>query len=198
MLFVAPIVEGHGEVEAVPALLHRIAGHAGYPNALRVNQPIRVKSGSFLNDPEYFHRYVGLAAAKAAQDAGSVLILLDCEDDCPGTLGPSLLQRAHEVRGDVGILVALAYREYETWFVTAVRSLRGLRGLSQDVDVPPSLEAIRGAKEWLGRRMDETYDPITHQIEFTRAFDLDQARSSSSFDRLYQRIRRLLETSSGA
>lgn len=97
----------------------------------------------------------------------------------------------------MGILVALAYREYETWFVTAVRSLRGFRGLSQDIDPPPSPEAIRSAKEWLGGRMGETYDPVTHQIEFTRAFDLDHARSNFSFDRLYQRIRGMLEASGG-
>jgi hypothetical protein len=82
MQYVAPIVEGHGEVEAFPALLHRIAVAITGQGMLRVNAPVRVKSGSFLKDGNYFHKQVALAAAKAAQEErGAVLILLDCEDD---------------------------------------------------------------------------------------------------------------------
>ena len=124
MPFVAPIVEGHGEVEAVPALLHRIARRASFQGLLRVNPPIRVKQGSFVNDDEYFRNQVRLAAAKAAQENGSVLILLDCDDDCPARLGPELLRRAKEGRSDVDMFVALAYREFETWFIAAAHSLR--------------------------------------------------------------------------
>jgi hypothetical protein len=86
----ASVVEGHGEVEALPTLIRRIADSVGYVGDLRVNPPIRVKSGSFLKDEDYFRKYVALAAAKAVTHGGSLLILLDCEDDCPGTLGPAL------------------------------------------------------------------------------------------------------------
>jgi hypothetical protein len=58
--YLASIVEGHGEVEALPALIHRIAIAAQYGGDLRVNPPIRVKSGSFLNDEEYFRKQVRL------------------------------------------------------------------------------------------------------------------------------------------
>lgn len=197
MLYLAPIVEGHGEVEALPALLHRIANTAGFQGRLRLNPPIRIKSGSFLNDGDYFRKQVTLATAKAAQAGGSVLIVLDCEDDCPGTLGPELLRRARAVRADVNTLVVLAYREYETWFVTASMSLRGRRGLPADLAPPAAPEIIRNAKGWLGERMDGRYDPVTHQIEFTRAFDLNAARANPSFDRFYRRIVGLLEISNG-
>ena len=193
MLYLAPIVEGHGEVEALPALLHRIARSASFAGVLRVNPPIRVKSGSFLADDDYFRKQVALATAKAAQAGGSVLILLDCEDDCPGTLGPALLKKAQAVRANVDIFVALAYREYETWFVAAARSLRGLRGLPQDLDPPQVVEGIRDAKGWLSARMKDAYDPITHQLEFTKQFDLEQARTNRSFDRFCRRIHRLLQ-----
>ncbi len=192
--YFAPIVEGHGEREAVPALLHRIAQSVGYSGLLRVNPPIRVKSGSFLNDREYFFKQVTLAGAKAAQEGGGVLILLDCEDDCPGTLGPNLLRRAQAVRSDVTILVVLAYREYESWFLSAVKSLRGRHGLAEDLDPPADVDLIRDAKGWLGTRMDAPYDEVTHQIEFTRAFDLDAACANSSFRRLCDRVIELLES----
>lgn len=145
-----------------------------------------------INDSDYFHKQVSLAAAKAAQSDGWVLILLDCEDDCPRNLGPSLLARARSVRNDVDYVVALAYREYESWFLTAAVSLRGKRGLPDDLEVPANVDAIRDAKGWLRERMSEAYDPVLHQLEFTRAFNLRQARASRSFDRLYRKIAKML------
>lgn len=195
MVYVAPIVEGHGEIEALPALLYRVAGAIGFDGELLVNAPVRVKSGSFLKADEYFRKQVALAAAKAAQKDGIVLILMDCEDDCPAELGPKLLREAQFVRADIRILVALAYREYETWFLASARSLRGLRGLPRDLEPPPSPERIRDAKGWLGKRMEVKYDPVIHQLEFTRKLDLDEARANPSFNRFYQRICKILETS---
>lgn len=193
MTVVASIVEGHGEQQAVQRLLRRIAAVAAPQAQLRVNEPIRVKAGSFLNDGGYFSRYVSLAAAKARQEiAGHVLILLDCEDECPGRLGPKLLSQASAIAPDVNITVALAYREYETWFMAAVESLRGVEGMSDTVVRPANPEATRNAKGWLGRHMPYGYDPIAHQLVFTGVFDLDDARAVPSFDRLYRKIAALL------
>ncbi len=194
MVVVAPIVEGHGEVQAVPALLHRLA--PGGPATVRVNPPIRVKAGAFLHDKDYFRRHVALAAAKVANVRGLVLILLDCDDDCPAELGPDLLQRALAVREDVHVVVALAYREYETWFIAAARSLRGRRGLPMNLEPPADPEAVRDAKGWLSARMDYPYDPVVHQVEFTRAFDPDLARANASFRRLAERLNAVFEADS--
>ena len=186
--FFSPIVEGHGEVEALPILIRRIFTENAADAFPIVNPPIRVKSGSFLNDPGYFRKYVTLAAAKAAQAGGEILILLDCEDDCPAELGPSLQARANDVRGDVVTHVVLAYREYETWFLAAAESLRGRSGLPEDLNPPPDAEAIRGAKEWLGQRMATPYDPIIHQAAFTTHFDMTQASAIPSFLRLTTKL----------
>ena len=192
MVFIAPIVEGHGEVDALPALLHRIQLSIPSAQTLQINAPIRVKSGSFLNKHDDFQRHVVLAASKAAARQGSVLILLDCDDDCPAALGPRLLRDAISVRDDVPIFVALAHREYETWFLAAARSLRGAAGLPDNLDPPPDPASLRNAKGWLAERMPDGYDPIRHQRVFTRSMDLDQARSTQSFDRLYRYVARLL------
>ena len=192
MAYVASIVEGHGEVDALPTLLRRISQAEAPGRTLGVNQPIRIKSGSYLNDEDYFRRYTLLAAAKAAQSDGFVLILLDCEDDCPAELGPRLLAQAQAVRSDVSYLVVLAYREFESWFLAAARSLRDCRGLPADLEPPQSAENIRNAKGWLGERMERPYDPVIHQIEFCRIFDLQQARSNPSFSRFYSRVAALL------
>jgi Domain of unknown function (DUF4276) len=191
--YLASVVEGHGEVEALPALIRRIADAVGFAGDLRLNPPIRVKSGSFINDQDYFRKYVALAAGKAAANNGSLLVLLDCEDDCPGTLGPALLKRAQAVRANVDIFVSLAYREFETWFIAAAPSLSGRRGLPQDLKAPHDAERIRDAKGWLSGRMNAPYDPVIHQLEFTKDFDLKLARANQSFDRLHRRVQNFLE-----
>jgi hypothetical protein len=40
--------------------------------------------------------------------------------------------------------------------------------------------------------MPDGYDPIRHQLPFTRQVDLAQARSAQSFDRLYRHVAQLL------
>jgi len=185
--FISPIVEGHGEQRALPLLIRRIFAEFSPDIYPEINPPIRVKSGSFLNDHAYFRKYVSLAAAKAAQFHGEVLILLDCDDECPADLGPSLLDRAKAIRSDVPCQVVLAHREYETWFLAAAESLRG-HGLPDGAHPPLNPESIRGAKEWLGKAMGVTYDPILHQAPFTAHFDLHQACSVSSFHRLVTKL----------
>lgn len=188
MAFIASIVEGHGEVEALPALLYRLADRLELPTALRVDPPIRVKSGSFLNNEEYFRRHVELAASKATAYGGAVLILLDCDDGCPAERGPKLLEQAVAVRSDAKFLVALAYREFETWFIAAAESLRGRFGLPEDLTRPANFESIRNAKGWLGGCMPNGYDPIRHQHLMARAMDIDQALAATSLHRLAQRL----------
>jgi hypothetical protein len=185
---IVPIVEGHGEVEALPVLIRRIFGAFRAGVSPVINPPSRVKAGAFLQDREYFHKYVALAAAKAAQGDGLVLILLDCEDHCPGILGPRLLTEAQAVRADIKFAVALAHREYETWFLAAAASLRGCLGLPAQLAPPANPESIRGAKEWLGRHMPVRYDPIIHQVRFTAQFDLHKARAVPSFDRFISKL----------
>jgi hypothetical protein len=193
MAFIAPIVEGHGEIDALPALLHRIRESLPSAAMLQINPPIRVKSGSFLNKRDEFVRHVELAATKASARQGSVLILLDCDDDCPAELGPRLLRQAILVHDNVPMFVALAHREYETWFLAAAASLRGVAGLPDDLEKPPRPDGLRDAKGWLAQRMPDGYDPIRHQLVLTRRMDLGQARSTSSFDRLYRHVAALLE-----
>jgi hypothetical protein len=191
-VFIAPIVEGKGEVEAVPGLLRRLSRQAGRGGRLVVNPAIRVKAGSFLRDEVYFRRYVELASRKAqAQPQGHVLILLDCEDDCAGQLGPRLLARARKVHTGIPFTVVLAHREYETWFLAAAASLRSVGGLPADLEAPADPEAIRGAKEWLAARMPGGYDPTNHQPLFTQHFSLAQAAAVPSFARLERKVREL-------
>ena len=192
MAFIVPIVEGHGEIDALPALLHRIQSVVAPTTLLQVNPPIRVKSASFINNDAEFRRHMRLASAKATPMHGSVLILLDCDDDCPAILGPRLLNQAQAVRDDLPIFVALALREYETWLLAAAPSLRGVARLPDDFEPPANFQDRRDAKGWLGQHMPTGYDPVRHQAILTRRIDMEMARKVPSFDRLYRYMARLL------
>ena len=112
---IVTIVEGPGEVSAVPILIRRIAAAVEPSLVPRVPKPIRVKRGRFLKANE-LERYVDLAARQAGTD-GRILIILDADDDCPAQRASELLARAAAVRSDRRIQVVLAQREYEAWFL---------------------------------------------------------------------------------
>ena len=188
--FIAPIVEGHGEVQAVPVLLRRFAAELVPTSQLSLNPALRVKAGSFANDPNYFRKYIELAARKAKQWPNScVLVVLDCEDDCPRQLGPDLLSRASACRSDVPIIVLLAHREFETWFLAAARSLRGVCGLPADLEPPVNPESLRDAKGWLSANMRQPYNEPDHQPKLTAAFAFEEAMGAKSFARGFGKLR---------
>ncbi|MCF8176748.1 MAG: hypothetical protein K9K30_16045 [Burkholderiaceae bacterium] len=90
---IAAIVEGDGEVDALPILLRRLADwrtQDRYPQPLK---PIRVRRDRFLNREQEFSRHLQLAAKKCGED-GWILVLLDADDDCPAELGSKTLERA--------------------------------------------------------------------------------------------------------
>lgn len=193
---IVPIVEGHGEVRAVPSLLYRLNDESPNPVRLQVNPPTRVKASQFLQFGLEFQRHVALAAAKARQSTASVvLVLLDCEDECPKRLAPIIRAQLVARAQDVRFLVVLAYREYETWFLAAADSLRGHHGLPDDLTAPSHPELIRNAKGWIGHQLHpQGYDEIMHQLAFTRLFDFGAASAVPSFARFRDRLRQCLES----
>jgi hypothetical protein len=190
---IAPIVEGHGEREAVRILIERIAVHNGLTEPLVVKRPIRKPRSTLLRSGG-LESAVELAARTVAPD-GAVLILIDSDDDCPAKLGPQLLARARHTRSDVPLAVVLAKHEFESWFLAAAESIRGRRGLAVDIVAPAEPEQIRGAKEWLDRYMTQghTYSETLDQPALTTVFDLDAARRTGSFDKCCRDVVRLIQ-----
>jgi hypothetical protein len=186
------VVEGHGEMEALPILIRRIAEAVDPTIALRVHHPIRISRSKLLR-PGELERATRLAALNAG-GGGAVLIVLDSDDDCPATLAAELLARARHTVGHLPISVVLPKREFEAWFLAAAESLRGVRGLSEELAGPPDPEAVRGAKEWLSDRMvtGRKYRETLDQAALTASFDMVAARRTDSFDKLYREVCRLI------
>ena len=194
MATVVPIVEGHGEVEAVPILLRRIAEVLVPDTWLQVTRPIRVKRQRFVKEGE-LERTVELAARQVGSDGG-ILILLDADRDCPGELAPRIIKRALEARSDRRIRVVLAKVEFEAWFLAAADSIAGHRGIRDDVTAPSDPESIRNAKGWLSARMPHgrSYRETLDQPALTARIDLEMARRSApSFDKFWRDVSDLLQ-----
>ena len=193
---IAVIVEGDGEVKAVPLLIRRIVSETPQSVPFEIAKPIRVRRQRILLAGE-LERYLDLAAARAGEH-GAILILLDANGDCPAVLGPEIRERAAKARPDRRIDVVLAKREYEAWFIAAAESLSGTRGMPPDLSVPEDPESVRGAKEWLKRRTRGSsrgsYSPTTDQAALTERFDMEAARRRSpSFDKMWRAVNGLLQ-----
>ena len=186
------IVEGHGDVIAVPILIRRIVQSLCPELQIDTPRPIRVHRSKVVK-PGELERRVELAASRTGR-RGAIFIILDSDDDCPAKLGPELLKRALQVQSNLPIAVVLAKCEFEAWFLAAAESLRGQRGLKNDLQSPSNPEGIRDAKGWLSSQMgdNKTYDEVSDQPTFTARFDFEQARHTDSFDKCYRDIVRLL------
>jgi len=183
---VACIVEGHGDVLALPILVRRLAALINPATYIDVQRPDRHSKSTLL-------RAGGLESAvelavRGLPGLGAVLIVIDSDDDCPKETAPQLLARAERAaarRRHVSLV--LANREFESWFIAAAESVKP--GLA----APNSPESIRGAKEWLSKNIfsGRKYSPTVDQPKLASLFDLDSARRRApSFDKMYREIER--------
>jgi hypothetical protein len=192
----ALIFTGHGERDALPILIRRVAEV--------VDPGLSVEIVHRRRSPESKRQAGELEpaverAARQLGGRGGILILMDSDWDeaCPAKDGPMILNKARSVRPDLPLSVVLAHKEYEAWFIAAAESLRGKRGISEQIESAPDPEAIRNAKGWLSDHMppNRPYAPVTDQPALTALFDFDQARrGSGSFDKCYREVVALLTT----
>ncbi len=182
---VVAIVEGDGEVAALPVLLRRVAQWRSPGLYAEIAQPIRVKRDRFLNRPEEFERHLVLAAAKSGE-GDWILILFDADDDCPAEKAATVLANAARVIPHRMVSVVFANREYEAWFIAAAASLDGHRGFRFNERETIIAETPRDAKGWMRLRMSSgSYGETTDQPAFSAKMDLGQAFANSrSFRKL--------------
>lgn len=191
---IASVVEGEGELSALPILLRRLLHTSEVWNA-DILPPFHVDRGRLVRQGGIESAVDAQARRVPAGQPGGVLVLIDADDDCPAQLGPELLRRAEEARPDRRVAVVLANREFEAWFLAAAPSLGGRAGLADGLDAPANHETLRDCKGWLTHhRVDGSrYRPRVDQPRLADAMDLDQARSrSDSFDKFCRDITYLL------
>ena len=188
---IQPIVEGHGEVAAVPVLLRRLVAEA---QAWRIviAPPIRRPRNQLVQQ-----RGLDIAVNLALhRRCDAILIMFDGDDDCPAELGPIVHGWATAAARGVPCEIVLPHREYESWFLASVESLRGVRGVRVDAPLHPDPEAPRGAKENLEARMNSgtSYLERTDQPALSAKFSMAAAHvRSRSFRKLTKSFGDLLD-----
>lgn len=176
-LVIAPIVEGHGDFEAVPVLLRRLL-----PPEVRIARPVRCPRSKFSASLEFL-RYVRIARANIQPaERGTILILIDADEDCPAQLGPQLLVAAQSAAVDARVLVSLAKREFECWLVGGLDSA--------SVEDP---ESVGKPKHRLAELNGGRYKETADQAKFTARINIERlSQRSQSFRRLTMRLAALL------
>ena len=180
---IQPIVEGFGEVQAVPVLLRRLRDTAS-AFVVDISSPIRKKRHELVHQ-DLLRKAVRLALLQP--ECRAVLIIFDSDDDCPGELAPRLLEWARQEAGSVPCAVVMAAREYEAWFLATIESLRGKRGIRTDAISHANPEIPRGAKEQLEQLMERgrSYIETADQAALSAQFDMRPAyRRCRSFRHL--------------
>jgi Domain of unknown function (DUF4276) len=195
-MVVQPLVEGHGEVEAVPVLLRRLQAEAGR-YGFQVARPFRATHGQ-LTKEESVQQWVRLALG--TEGCEGIIVVFDGDDDPACTIGPAVKGWAQAAAGPIPCEVVVATREYEAWLISSLESLRGLRGIVPMAVSHPSPETVRDAKSELQARMarGQFYSPKVDQAALTGQVDLAEVhRRCRSFRKMVKAFGDLTEALTG-
>lgn len=177
------IVEGHGEVQALPTLVTRILNEKLTRHDVILHHPaMRVKRGKFADRFDDFERALKLLAGP--NDA--ILVVLDADDDDPFELATGLQARAASCIGHRTVHVVPAVKEYEAWFLASLDSLNGQLDVLAGSTLSSDPESIRGAKGVFESFLQTgTYSETVDQKKYSAKLDIELARRNSpSFARL--------------
>ena len=207
------VVEGHGEVLAVPAMLdrwfkrRRFHNFRAAPRAVRAFGHSSIKAQARPNTSVGIEHWVSIARTGGAH---GILVVVDAETDCDTRqaaggppLGPELRARAEAAAGGIPVAVVVADHEFESWFLAHERPFRAAGVLSQAASgLARDVDSIGEAKGTLRSLIVGGYEPRTHQpqlaarMSFSRAA-LGRSRSltklNTELERLSQAVRKLSE-----
>lgn len=188
---IAPIVEGDGEVQAVPVLLRRICMELLGVYDVTIRKPWRLPRGKMTKAQEMLK--VIDVISHGIGDGGGIIVILDQDDDaCVVELAESLVGEA-SISCPVEVVVAC--REYEAWFLAAIESLRPHKSVKPTASYAGNPELPRDAKKRLELNMLESYRETLHQSAFSGVIDLTAAASRSrSFARMVSATKKLTST----
>jgi hypothetical protein len=196
---IVPIVEGDGEIAAVPILLHRLL-HEHSEHRFQIAMPKNAHGCRNLSKDGGIEKFVRYAWLEPNCVAVIIIVDGDTVSGCPITFAKELSARVRCLRGPHPVAVVIANREYEAWFLASLPSLVGKR-ITEYLRFPSELvfagdpESVRDVKGWLSRQLPrgKAYKETEHQAPMTRLIDLNLARSGSrSFRRVTSAVQQLL------
>jgi hypothetical protein len=180
------IVEGKGEVQAVPNLCARILVSLSAHQWFVEKEPIRRPRGQLVDErvksprrpcrQDGVHKALEIAAARRPD---AILVTCDADDDCPGVWAASVASTQGRSTPTAAVM---AVREFEAWLLWGHSEAERARIKASDPD------RIRNAKGRL-EKLVVGYEPTTHQLALTRNIDVHRLRARSrSFDKLVRTL----------
>jgi hypothetical protein len=176
------VVEGHGEIEAVPKLIKTLWNDLALPTMNWHSPPMRSKGLSTK-----FGIEKACELLRSRKDCAAALLLRDADDDCPKQTAPTIAAWVASMNLSFPVAVVLPLREFEAWFLPCVQRMAGKR-IREGLELRTSAqwngdpETIRGAKEWLTKNLfpdNKAYKPSLDQVALTQLVDFSLLRSAN-------------------
>ena len=195
MTTIVPVVEGDGDVAALPGLLGRILLEMYNRSDVLVAQgkTMVVNANGRSTLENRLEKFIQYAQYKPECDA--ILVLLDTDGDCPVSLAQGLLRRCEKLGLNCPVEIVCAHRCYESWFLASLDTIKGQRGISDTAVLSQAAEDVSSPKQWLTDQMPtgQAYKETIHQASLSRSIDIGTAhRNSRSFRRLCHALEQLL------
>ena len=193
---IVSIVEGAGDVGAVPILLRKILSERHNRYDIQVGQP---KNGGgrpgLMNRLEKFIEH-----SLRTPGCSAILVLVDADTTCPVELARTLTKNCAERSPNVPVAVVCANRAYENWFLASIGSVKAQPGESKGIinagaDFEGNPDEVPDAKRQLRAWMLQgtRYRESEHQAPLSERINIETAaRVSRSFRRLCDAVAELV------
>lgn len=174
---ILPIVEGDGDLKAVPILLRNLLALHGL-HETQILPPH--KRGELPKVASGFDNYFRMALK---ENAAILLVLdFDCEYcDCPYQEAAKLYERAQSIRNNWPFKIAFLVKEFESLFLTEIQAAKNVLALPSNTVFPEEPRTIRDAKGWLSKVLPKgsSYKPTVHQAKITARLEFERLRETS-------------------
>lgn len=175
------VVEGRGELHALPILLRKRLHERGIYGDL-LGKPVPCHGRGNALRPHGVEGKVAVAAVRPG--CRGVLVVFDGEGDPVCELGPDLLVRCETAARGKPVAVCLAASKYEDWLVASAESLE-----LSDLTFDPGRDAAKAIREALHpeKYVKPSWQPtLTARMDMARAAERNEslARLLRKFDEL--------------
>lgn len=186
------IVEGDGELSAVPLLLRRLLYEKFERYDFSTISPINARGRGNLTRDGGLERL--LEYTRRQPDCDGVLVLFDAEKDdvdCPPRIAYVFAERAAALGLPFPVSIVCAVCEYESWFLYSDT----IADEYFTAVYPDNPDEECSAKGWINRhlRTQATYRETIDQTDMSQLLELDELHDKSrSFRRLVDALTELL------
>ena len=189
---IVPIVEGDGEVTAVPSLLRKILLRAQRYD-IQVARPKNANGRGNLTKVGGLEKFVKYSWKE--RDCGAILILIDAENECAELVARDFSNRVEAMGIVFPVVIVVAKRMYETWIVASIATIAGHLDLPAGLTPPLDVRRVSNPKAWIDRHFPRgrAYKETQDQEAMTHLMDLDLASSTRSFQRLIHAVQQALD-----